>query len=184
MHCRFLSFFPVIGVLLVLLFSACAKRKTEVVWQQNLPVIGSQSSPGAADLNGDGTLDIVMGAGKNERQDSEQGVLAFDGATGDILWQYPTHDQVFGAPAFQDLNGDGILDVFTLKRWTAKPALYYGVLTFTTNRIPFYNMRVSNFSAVPGSRIKTTTACRICSFKTAATSRPHPMLKKTDIQVF
>jgi outer membrane protein assembly factor BamB len=88
------------------------KKNSEIVWQANMPVIGSQSSVRTADLNLDGVLDIVMGAGKNEYQYSTQGVLAFDGKTGNILWQQEAHDQVYGSATFYDVTGDNIPDVF------------------------------------------------------------------------
>ncbi len=97
----------------VLIFLAqCGRRKSEVVWDKDFPVIGSQSSPRTADLNGDGVLDIVIGAGKNEFQYSKQGILALDGKTGDVLWQQEATDQVYGSATFCDANGDGIKDVF------------------------------------------------------------------------
>ena len=92
--------------------STCARKESEVVWTNNLPIIGSQSSPRAVDLNEDGVLDIVMGAGKNEFQFSKQGILAFDGKTGQVLWQQESTDQVYGAATFCDVTGDGIKDVF------------------------------------------------------------------------
>src|SRR5690606_29324433 len=86
--------------LLVLLVFSCARKKTELAWEVNFPVIGSLSSPRAADLNGDGVLDIVLGAGRNEYQHSTQGVLALDGATGAVLWEQEADDQVYGSPTF------------------------------------------------------------------------------------
>lgn len=97
----------------LILTAACTqKRKSEVVWDKNLPRIGSQSSPRATDLNQDGVLDIVMGAGENEYQHSEQGVLAFDGKSGDVLWQAESEDQVYGCATFFDITGDGVDDIF------------------------------------------------------------------------
>jgi len=97
----------------IALFSCkSTSKKSVVVWATNIPVIGSQSSPRAADLNKDGVLDIVMGAGKNEYQESDMGVLAFDGKTGDILWKQKSVDQVYGSAAFYDVTGDSISDVF------------------------------------------------------------------------
>ncbi|MFO7256206.1 MAG: PQQ-binding-like beta-propeller repeat protein [Bacteroidota bacterium] len=98
--------------LLVLLVFSCARKKTELAWEVNFPVIGSLSSPRAADLNGDGVLDIVLGAGRNEYQHSTQGVLALDGATGAVLWEQEADDQVYGSPTFYDINSDGTPDVF------------------------------------------------------------------------
>ncbi len=100
-------------ICLLILFGNCTKKKSVLVWNEDLPVIGSQSSPRAVDLNEDGVLDIVMGAGKNEYQPSEQGVVALDGKTGKILWQQDATDQVYGSATFYDVTGDGIADIFT-----------------------------------------------------------------------
>ncbi len=106
----------VIIILITGFFSACSstdkKKKSELVWNKDLPVIGSQSSPRTADLNKDGVLDIVIGAGKNEFQQSDMGVLAFDGKTGNILWKQSAIDQVFGSALLTDVTGDSIKDVF------------------------------------------------------------------------
>ena len=102
-----------IFVLILLFTSQCKRRtKSELVWSQDFPRIGSQSSPRAIELNGDGVLDIVIGAGENEYQKSKQGVLALDGKTGALLWQHEAEDQVYGAPTLYDVTGDGVDDVF------------------------------------------------------------------------
>ncbi|MEQ8533615.1 MAG: PQQ-binding-like beta-propeller repeat protein, partial [Imperialibacter sp.] len=92
--------------------TSCKKKKTEVAWVQDFSIIGSQSSPRAADLNRDGVLDIVMGAGKNEYQKSEFGVMALDGKTGELIWRQETTDQVFGSATLYDVNGDQVPEVF------------------------------------------------------------------------
>lgn len=97
---------------LILLASCTQRKKSEVVWDKNFPRIGSQSSPRTTDLNEDGTLDIVIGAGENEEQYSEQGILALDGNTGEVLWQQESPDQVYGSATLFDVTGDGIDDVF------------------------------------------------------------------------
>jgi outer membrane protein assembly factor BamB len=104
---------PLLSALIpILILNACSRKKSELVWDKSFPVIGSQSSPRAADLNGDGVLDIVMGAGKNELQHSKQGIIALDGKSGEILWQQESPDQVYGSATFYDITGDGIQDVF------------------------------------------------------------------------
>ncbi len=99
----------------VILFfcAACTRRtKSEIIWDANLPRIGSESSPRATDLNGDGVLDIILGAGENEEQHSDQGILAIDGKTGKILWHAESDDQVYGSATLYDITGDGVKDVF------------------------------------------------------------------------
>jgi outer membrane protein assembly factor BamB len=100
------------GVFFLMVMCSKPRKKSELVWDINLPRIGSQSSPRATDLNGDGVLDIVMGAGKNEYQATDQGVIAFDGKTGQVIWEQDAPDQVYGSATFQDVTGDGIPDIF------------------------------------------------------------------------
>ena len=108
------------AMLLVLIFTAilcgCSatskKSQSQLVWTKDIPVIGSQSSPRTTDLNNDGILDIVIGAGKNEFQQSEMGILAFDGKSGNLLWKQQSSDQVFGSATFYDVTGDQVKDVF------------------------------------------------------------------------
>ncbi len=109
--------FPVNTPLLVsfiflILNIACREERASLVWETDLPVIGSQSSPRTADLNGDGVLDLVIGAGKNETQESSQGIIAFDGKSGQVLWQQSASDQVYGSATFYDISGDGVSDIF------------------------------------------------------------------------
>ena len=89
-----------------------SRKNSEVVWDVNFSRLGSQSSPRATDLNDDGVLDIVMGAGQNEYQYSDQGIFALDGQTGELLWQQESPDQVYGSATFLDVTGDGVHDIF------------------------------------------------------------------------
>src|SRR5690606_42058778 len=99
-------------IFFVLLVSGCARKKTELAWEMNFPATGSQSSPRSADLNGDGVLDLVMGAGKNEYQHSKQRVPALDGATGTLLWAQEANDQVYRSASLFDISGDGAPEIF------------------------------------------------------------------------
>ena len=102
-------------LIVTVLLSSCSqtsgKTQRALVWNKDFPVIGSLSSPRATDLNGDGVLDIVMGAGKNELQKSDMGIVAFDGKTGNLLWKQEAIDQVFGSATFCDVNGDKVKDI-------------------------------------------------------------------------
>ena len=109
---RILLAFPVF----VSFLSACtennSKKTSAVIWSKDFPVIGSQSSPRAIELNKDGVLDIVIGAGRNEFEKCDSGILAFDGRSGDILWKQQASDQVYGSATFCDITGDSIKDIF------------------------------------------------------------------------
>lgn len=98
--------------LLGLLVACSQPKKAELLWSKSLYQIGSQSSPKATDLNGDGILDIVMGAGTEELAPSEYGVVALDGNTGELLWQQSASAQIVGSATFYDVTGDGVDDIF------------------------------------------------------------------------
>ena len=107
-HCRSTA----VLLFLVLLALSCEEeKKTELIWDKPYFQLGSQSSPRAADLNLDGTKDIVIGMGKGELEEVEQGVLALDGATGQELWRQRADAQMVGSATFYDITEDGIPDV-------------------------------------------------------------------------
>lgn len=87
-------------------------------WSTPLPGMGTFSSPRVSDLNGDGVGDVVVGAGREEFMTCDSAVLALDGVTGKMLWHVRAVDQVFGSPAFLDINDDDVMDVFIPGRST------------------------------------------------------------------
>ena len=109
------------GFLLLLLFGFAqdqnqtvdggADKSKEVAWSLQLPNLGSLSSPRATDLNGDGVLDIVIGAGRLEFQTTDTAIVAINGKSGDILWKRAAKDQIFGSASLLDINQDGVEDI-------------------------------------------------------------------------
>ena len=97
--------------ILLLALTAFTGMHAQAEWQTSVEGIYTFSSTRAADLNGDGTQDFVLGAGV-EGAGNDYGVLAFDGADGDLLWNVYSRDQIFGSPIFQDISEDGTPDVF------------------------------------------------------------------------
>ena len=85
--------------------------QSEKGWSVEFRGVGAYSSPRAADLNGDGVKDIVLGTGKLEFQETDTAVVALDGSTGEMLWHVPARDQIFGSAAFLDINRDLVPDV-------------------------------------------------------------------------
>lgn len=115
-HYHYLAFF------LFLTLLACRQRGV-IDWFRYFPDTGTYSSPAVADLNGDGILDIIIGAGAREDQPADTGIIALDGSTGNLLWSLPTRNQMVGKACFQDINGDGIPEVFIGGRWAEFYAL-------------------------------------------------------------
>jgi len=125
----------------------------EKSWVADFPQLGTNSSPRCADLNGDGVLDVVLGAGRNEFEACEHGVIALDGRTGALLWSHPAEDQVVGSALFLDVTADSIPDVFiggrkaqlfALDGATGQELWHYEVLseeygTLGLMRFNFYN---------------------------------------------
>lgn len=82
------------------------------IWSHTVDSIYTFCSPQVVDLNGDQVLDIVIGGGQEEGT-STSGVLALDGQNGKVLWKQSGSAEIFITPIFQDINHDGIADVFT-----------------------------------------------------------------------
>ena len=80
-------------------------------WQQFTDSIPTLSSPRASDLNADGIMDIVIGGGTDSTF-SYNGVMAYNGVDGGLLWRRSSRDEIFGSAIFQDINNDSIKDVF------------------------------------------------------------------------
>lgn len=101
-------------LLAVSLVWACQPKPDH--WQIIISGAGSLSSPRCIDLNKDGHLDIVMGAGKEEFIPTDTGIVAINGKNGNILWAVPANDQMFGSPVFADITADNVPDVFIAGR--------------------------------------------------------------------
>lgn len=102
--------YPLIFLLLVSLHSAYAQN-----WLAFTDSIPTLSSPRSADLNGDGILDVVIGGG-TDGVASNNGIMAFNGIDGSLLWKRATRNEVFGSAIFQDITQDGTDDVFIVGR--------------------------------------------------------------------
>lgn len=102
-------FVPVI----IFLVSSCnSSPEFEIAWTKDMPKLGTGSSPKCVDLNLDGILDVVMGAGTNENEASDSSVLALDGKTGHLLWAAHAEDQIVGSATFLDITNDNVPEVF------------------------------------------------------------------------
>lgn len=84
--------------------------KAQESWTAKLPTIGTFSSPRVADLNNDGTKDIILGGGRLEFQACDTAMFALDGKTGKLLWNVSSVDQIYGSAGLLDIDQDGVLD--------------------------------------------------------------------------
>lgn len=84
-------------------------------WQSFTDSIPTLSSPRACDLNNDGIKDIVYGGG-TDGVFSNNGIMAYDGANGNLLWKRAARNEVFGSAVFMDITNDGVKDVFMVGR--------------------------------------------------------------------
>ncbi|MEL6256882.1 MAG: PQQ-binding-like beta-propeller repeat protein [Bacteroidota bacterium] len=97
--------------LFVLASCSQKKEKYRLEWKKSFSSLGTNSSIKCTDLTADGILDLVIGAGKNEFQNSDSAVIAINGKNGKILWTVDGVDQMVGSATFLDINGDDTEDV-------------------------------------------------------------------------
>lgn len=81
-----------------------------VLWSNSVDSTQQFSSPHVVDLNNDNIQDVVIGGGYDLYPRGEA-ISAYDGATGEVLWQRGSRAQFFGSAIFNDLNNDGNNDV-------------------------------------------------------------------------
>ena len=81
------------------------------MWETEFSDVGIFSSPRAVDLTGNGIKDLVFGAGKRELVETEIGVIALDGESGDIIWKISARDEIFGSAGLLDITENGLPDV-------------------------------------------------------------------------
>jgi len=81
------------------------------VWQNYTDSVPTLSSPRSADLNNDGVLDLVIGGG-TDGEFADNGIMAFNGIDGSLLWSRTAPNEIFTSAVFQDITGDGIPDIF------------------------------------------------------------------------
>jgi outer membrane protein assembly factor BamB len=87
----------------------CLDGKGEVVWKYK-GQSGTDSPAAAADLNGDGTVEVVYGTMKSAA-DKTGYVNVLEGQTGKLIWAAKVPGHVQCEPGLVDVNGDGTLDV-------------------------------------------------------------------------
>lgn len=67
-------------------------------------------NPRAADLDGDGVLEVLLAGGNEAPAFGEIRVL--EAATGALRWGYPAEQELYTSPLLLDVTGDGVQDVF------------------------------------------------------------------------
>ena len=107
----------------ILLLAFGCKPKKGNTWRTYLKGLESYSSIRTVDLNNDGVLDVVMGAGRRENYSSDSAVIALDGLDGELLWHIAGRNRHVGSAAFLDVTNDGIKDVFIGGRWAELKAI-------------------------------------------------------------
>ncbi len=111
---RFLSIGNSVWTCILIIGFGCFMEVVTAQQPWSIPIngVGTFSSPRVTDLNMDGTDDIILGAGREEFLACDSAVMAINGKNGKMLWHVSATDQIFGSAIFQDINGDGIKDVF------------------------------------------------------------------------
>ncbi|MFT5858385.1 MAG: outer membrane protein assembly factor BamB [Flavobacteriaceae bacterium] len=96
---------------LLLLICAFNLNAQHSRWSVKIDSADIFSSPRFIDLNQDGVKDVVIGGGIEDKTVSH-GVIALNGLNGQELWYVPAYTQIYTSALFQDIDEDGVSDVF------------------------------------------------------------------------
>ena len=132
------------GLFLILFLINCRSEGPDFIWQRSFLNLGSSSSPSCVDLNKDGILDCVIGAGLNEFDQTDSSVLAINGMNGEVLWAIGGRDQVVGSPVFLNINEDDVPDVVI----GGRGAQLFAVDGFNGNMIWEFQIKNHDFDAL------------------------------------
>ncbi|XP_072049659.1 LOW QUALITY PROTEIN: uncharacterized protein [Amphiura filiformis] len=105
----------------------CTSFDVEDVWIQNFPMYQTETAVRLIDVNKDGTLDVILGYSTavngyfndenllcgiyfNGEKPCFGGILALDGRTGEMLWNYRTKQEIFALNCNVDIDKDGVKD--------------------------------------------------------------------------
>lgn len=86
----------------------CLDARGKELWTHAGPS-GTDSPPAAADLDGDGAIEVVYGTMKVKGADGR--VVVLDGKSGAVRWSAAVPGHIQSEPGLADLDGDGVLDV-------------------------------------------------------------------------
>jgi outer membrane protein assembly factor BamB len=92
-------------------------RLLKKTWQVQASEVGV-GSPRLTDINNDGVVDIILGAGFEWSESEDSSLMAIDGKTGDRLWRSIVPEAAYATPILVDVNGDGILDATASGRFS------------------------------------------------------------------
>ena len=119
----FMQFKKIVFLTLLVTIIFSCKNRQPLSWSVYLKNIGTYSSARTIDLDNDGVLDIIIGAGGKEERLCDSAVVALNGATGKVLWTIPGSNQFVGSAVFTNINDDKIPDVIIGGRWAQLNAI-------------------------------------------------------------
>ena len=102
-----------VKIIIMVFLSNCYFQLNSIAqlnWSASIDSVSVLSSPRSVDLNNDGIKDLVIGSGTDSAY-SNYGVVAINGANGQVLWTTPTRDEIFSSAQFLDVNNDAVKDV-------------------------------------------------------------------------
>ncbi len=80
-------------------------------WEVLVDYNSAVASLRSADLNNDGTEDVVFSVLDANNDTARAGIICIDGSNGNILWHTKSSESIFGSALFLDVNDDNVDDI-------------------------------------------------------------------------
>lgn len=94
----------------------CLDHNGSYLWHIERDGYFGRSLPLIADIDGDGTIEILI---TRSEVCANSAVIAIDGMKGKVLWESPTTMHGYGPLAVADIDKDGTLDIFVIDKSTS-----------------------------------------------------------------
>ena len=88
-----------------------------LVWIFEIEKYETDASPSIADIDGDGVLEVIIGAGETPHGGGDKGLYVLEGGNGTLRWRFQAGGGLDASPSIADIDGDGRMEIVVGSLW-------------------------------------------------------------------